>query len=192
MTASAGPSAAVFLDRDGTIIEDVTYLGRPEEVRLLPRAAEGIAVLNRSGLPVIVATNQSVVGRGMIDVAMLDAIHARLRDVIAAAGALVDAIYICPHHPDEGCECRKPRPGLLLQAAAERNLDLAASFMVGDRPLDILAGQAAGCRTVLVETGPPGAWDEAAGAVPDFRAPDLYEAAVWIVAATREEGHLVS
>jgi len=188
MTASAGASPAVFLDRDGTIIEDVTYLRHPDEVRLLPRAGQAIGLLNAAGLPVIVATNQSVIARGMVDPATLEAIHERLRRALAGEGASIDAIYVCPHHPDEGCVCRKPRPGLLLQAAAEWHLDLTASFMVGDRPLDILAGQAAGCRTVLVETGPPGAWDDGAGAVPDFRAPDLYEAARWIVSVAGGPG----
>ncbi len=176
---------AVFLDRDGTIIEDLTYLRRPEDLRLLPRAAEAIARLNDAEIPVIVVTNQSAVARGFVDPETLQAIHARLHAELAGGGAHVDGIYVCPHHPDDGCECRKPRPGLLRQAAAEHHLELAASYMIGDRAADILAGRAAGCTTVLVETGPDSGERETPGEALDRRARDLYEAVEWILTRGR-------
>lgn len=170
---------AVFLDRDGTIIEDVHYCRRPEDVTLLPNAAKAIALLNSATIPVIIVTNQSGISRGYFDWGTLEAIHQELQRALTRAHARVDAIYVCPHHPDDRCGCRKPRPGLLLRAAAELGLELSTSYMVGDQHGDILAGQACGCTTVLVDSGPTRA--AARGARPDFRASNLYRAAQWIV-----------
>ena len=170
---------AVFLDRDGTIAEDANYCRRPEDLHMFPRAAEAIAMLCDAGLAVVVVTNQSGVARGYFTEETLALIHQKMRDELAICGARVDAIYHCPHHPDDGCGCRKPRTGLLRRAAEDLGLSLAGSYVVGDREMDILAGQAVGCRTVLVDTGPR-PWTPN-GTRPDHRAPTLYEAAHWIL-----------
>lgn len=172
---------AVLLDRDGTIAEDVNYCRRPEDFRLLPRAAEAVALLNRAGMPVVVVTNQSGIARGYFDWETLQAIHDKMRAELAGAGARVDAIYVCPHHPGDGCPCRKPRPGLLVRAASDLGIDLGASYVIGDREMDVLAGQACGCTTILVRTGPVLASPRSLnGAGPDYFAEDLYEGAIWI------------
>lgn len=162
--------AAVFLDRDGTIVEEVDYLTRPEQLRLIPGAAAAIRRLNERGLAVVVVTNQSAIARGLLSEAGLAEIHDRLRTMLAAEGARLDAIYYCPHLPEKAaiganraaasalyrqtCDCRKPEPGLLLRAARELDLDPAVSAMIGDGARDLAAGAAAGCRTlILVRTG---------------------------------------
>jgi D-glycero-D-manno-heptose 1,7-bisphosphate phosphatase len=151
---------AVFIDRDGVLIEDVDYLDDPGDIAILPGAAEGIAALNRAGWPVVIVTNQSGVARGLFSAATVELIHDRLLELLEGYGARIAAIYYCPHHPTSGlsghgleCDCRKPRPGMLHKAAAELGLDLASSWMIGDRLTDLQAGAAAGCRTVLVRTG---------------------------------------
>jgi histidinol-phosphate phosphatase family protein len=174
---------AVFLDRDGTIAEDVNYCRRPEDFRLFPRAAEAIAMLNEAGLAVVVVTNQSGIARGYFTEETLAQIHQKMTDQLAGRGAQVDAIYYCPHHPDDGCTCRKPGTDLFQRAVEELGLALAGSYVVGDREMDVLAGQALGCQTVLVETGPV-PWTED-GASPDHRAPTLHEAAQWILSRER-------
>jgi D-glycero-D-manno-heptose 1,7-bisphosphate phosphatase len=152
---------AVFLDRDGTINEDVDYLRHPDQMRLIPGAAAAIARLNKRGLAVIVVTNQSAVARGLLTEDGLAAVHAHLTGLLAAEGAHVDGIYYCPHHPEapdadyrRDCDCRKPAAGMLLQAAREHGLDLAASVMIGDSLRDLEAGKSAGCKSlILVRTG---------------------------------------
>jgi D-glycero-D-manno-heptose 1,7-bisphosphate phosphatase len=151
---------AVFLDRDGTIIEEVYYLACPSQVRLLPGAAEAIRDLNHAGFMVIVVTNQAGVARGYFPESRVAEVHSYLAARLADAGAKVDAFYYCPHHERDGiggyriaCDCRKPRPGMLLRAAREHQLDLAESWMIGDKPSDVSAGSAAGCRSILVRTG---------------------------------------
>jgi len=151
---------AVFLDRDGTIIREAEYLRLREQVRLLPRAADAIRRLNEAGFALVVTTNQSGIARGLLTEVDLENVHDVLRQRLAAKGAHLDAIYFCPHHPDVGgeqyrrrCRCRKPAPGLLLQAAKDLHLDLDRSFAVGDSERDLLAGKRVGCRTVLVRTG---------------------------------------
>ena len=151
---------AIFLDRDGVVIEDAHYVGTPERVRLLPGAAEAVVELNRAGWPVVIVTNQAGVARGLFPAAAVERVHAHLRELLAGYRARVEAFYFCPHHPEgevadyrRACECRKPQPGMLRRAAAELGLDLAASWMVGDRASDLEAGAAAGTRTVLVRTG---------------------------------------
>jgi D-glycero-D-manno-heptose 1,7-bisphosphate phosphatase len=152
--------AAVFLDRDGTINEEVGYLDRLEKLKLIPGAAEAIRLINASGMKAVVVTNQSGVARGIFDEVVVKAVHVRLRELLLIEGGFLDGIYFCPHHPTEGrgqyllsCDCRKPSPGLLLQAAAELNLDPDGSYMVGDTLNDIKAGARAGARGVLVRTG---------------------------------------
>lgn len=175
------PRPAVFLDRDGTIIEDVDYLTRAEQLRLIPGASAAIRALNEQGLAVVVVTNQSAVARGMLTEDGLGAIHQRLTDMLAADGAHLDAIYYCPHLAEGGlapydrsCDCRKPAPGMLLQAANEHGIDLTVSAMIGDSLRDLDAGAAAGCTTlILVRTG-HGAAEEAASALrASFVAEDL-------------------
>jgi D-glycero-D-manno-heptose 1,7-bisphosphate phosphatase len=149
----------VFLDRDGTIIEEIHYLARPDQVRLIPGAAAAVRFLNESGVKVVVVTNQAGVARGYFPEERVGEVHAHLSDLLAAEGATVDAYYHCPHHPDghgayrTECRCRKPNPGMLHAAAADLGLDLARSWVVGDNVSDLGAGAAAGCRTVLVRTG---------------------------------------
>ena len=152
--------AAVFLDRDGTINEEVGYMDRLEKLRLIPLAAEAIRLINRSGMKAVVVTNQSGVARGLFDESFVDAVHIRLREMLRTEGAFLDGIYFCPHHPTEGrerylmtCDCRKPAPGLLLQAATDLHLETVQSYMVGDTLKDIEAGARAGARGVLVRTG---------------------------------------
>jgi len=158
--AASHPRPAVFLDRDGTLIEEVNYLAHPEQVRLLPGAAEAVKELNALGIPVVVVTNQAGVARGYFPESRVAEVHARLNELLQAGGARIDAYYMCPHHPDAAleqyritCTCRKPAPGLLRQAAREWNLDLSASCMIGDKVSDLEAGAQAGCPPILVRTG---------------------------------------
>ena len=151
---------AVFLDRDGVVIEDSHYLGKPEQVRLIPGSAEAIASLNRAGWPVVIVSNQSGVARGKFSEADVHRVHAHLAELLHGYGAKIDAFHFCPHHPEAElaafrieCACRKPRAGMLVRAAAELRLDLRASWMIGDRVTDLEAGSKVGCRTVLVRTG---------------------------------------
>lgn len=144
-------NSAVFLDRDGVINRKAIegeYITSWQEMELLPGVAESIASLNRAGFCVIVVTNQRCVARGLISEADLQAMHQQMRDVLARDGAGIDAIYYCPHDLEPQCECRKPAPGLLLEAAKSHGVDLASSWMIGDSDSDIEAGKSAGCRTI--------------------------------------------
>lgn len=146
---------AAFLDRDGTInrkLPENRYVTCWEEMHLLPDAAGAIALLNRVGFRVIVVSNQRCVAKGLVPVAALEAMHQRMTGELAAKGAIVDGIYYCPHEKYPPCSCRKPAPGMLLAAAGEHNIDLTASWMVGDSQIDVEAGRNAGCRTALVLT----------------------------------------
>lgn len=146
---------AVFLDRDGTLNVEVNYLHRVEDFVLVPHAAEAVRSLNEAGYFVALVTNQAGIARGYYDEAALHTLHEYMAQALAARHAHLDAIYFCPHHPDFTgvCECRKPAPGMLRQAAAEHQLDLGQSWLIGDALSDLQAGQAVGCRTVLVRTG---------------------------------------
>lgn len=139
---------ALFLDRDGTVIEDPGYLRDPDKVRLLPGAAEALAELQASGWKLIVVSNQSGVGRGLISAEEMDAVQQRFVEVMREGGVEFTAFYVCIHAPDEGCECRKPSAYFLHLAAKEHGIELSQSWMVGDREADILCGRAAGCSTV--------------------------------------------
>lgn len=177
---------AVFLDRDGVLNADSHgFIRAPDDVVLLPGAAAALARLNQAGLPVIVITNQSGVGRGYFSLAELELVHERLRTLLAAEGARFDDLLLCPHAPDEGCACRKPEPGMLREAAGRHGLDLARCVFVGDRSTDVLAARAAGTRAVLVLTAmdPERAQRELreANAWPDCVAADLSEAVEWIL-----------
>jgi len=181
---------AVFFDRDGTLNEDVGYLDRLERLRIYPFATEALRVVSRAGYRIVVVTSQAGIAHGVIDEPTVDGIHAHMLARFADAGVHVDGVYYCPHHPDAKveryrvtCDCAKPKPGLVLQAARDLDLDLARSFVVGDRWRDVLMGQGAGVRGVIVRTGyggteadvpPPGARAEAVVA-------NAMEAASWIV-----------
>ncbi len=144
----------VILDRDGTINEDRSdYVKTPEEWTPLPGALEAIARLNHAGWHVVLASNQSGLGRGLFDVATLNAMHTKMHQLLAAVGARVDAVFYCPHTPDDGCHCRKPEPGLFEQIGERYGLDLHGVPVVGDAARDVLAGVAAGCEPHLVLTG---------------------------------------
>ena len=163
------PQRAVFLDRDGTLNRHIGFLTRPEELELLPGAAEAVRLLNRAGYLAIVVTNQPVIARGECSFGTLQAIHDKLETELGREGAFLDAVYYCPHHPDRGfpgerpaykvaCTCRKPQPGLLLRAAADFHIDLSQSILIGDRDGDVETGLRAGCaRSLKVETNAPGA-----------------------------------
>ena len=172
---------AVFLDRDGTIIEDTGYVAHPSAVRLLPGAAPAIARLNRGGIPAIVVTNQSGIARGLLDQAAYSAVARRLDELLGAAGARLDADYHCPHHPDFSgpCECRKPGTLLYRQAAADHGLSLADSWWVGDRMRDVLPAERFGGRGLLI--GHPTADELAAAAAARFPVVNDLAAAVDII-----------
>lgn len=183
----------VFLDRDGTVNRDTNYIKRPEELEVLPGVVEAVARLKQAGARVVLVTNQSGVARGFFSVDMLKTIHAKLLALLEAGGGTLDAVYFCPHHPDDGCSCRKPGTAMVERAATDLGLDLSASYVVGDQTRDIELGRRIGARTVLVTTGPASqealATLEAEGRRPDYVASDLAEAAVWIVAdaASRQQ-----
>ena len=168
----------VFLDRDGTIAKDVPYCANPEHFQLLPRAGAGIKQLNNAGFKVILITNQSGIGRGYFTAVALDLVHEKMKADLAVHGAHLDGIYYCPHHPDENCDCRKPKPKLILQASEEHHIDLARSYFVGDTANDIAAGKAAGCTTVLIAQN-----GQAIQSQPDYVVNNFLEASKLIVRA---------
>ena len=150
----------VFLDRDGTINEEVEYLSNVDQLKLIDGATEAIRLLNNAGYKVVVITNQSGIARGYITEAQVKAIHTELEKMLQKENAHIDGIYYCPHHPEAevdayrvDCDCRKPKPGMLMQAANDLGIDLKNSFIVGDKISDLGAGDAAGCRKILVRTG---------------------------------------
>ncbi len=174
---------AVFLDRDGTLNEEVRYLDRSDNLQLLPGAVQAVRLLNERGWRVVVVTNQSGVARGYFTENDLSVIHERLKRDLAQGGAYLDGIRYCPHHPDAGCLCRKPGVALFLDAAQQLDIDLAASYLVGDKLTDLLPARRLGARTVLVLTGYGDAELSAArtaGFEPDYVAAGLLEAAQWI------------
>jgi D-glycero-D-manno-heptose 1,7-bisphosphate phosphatase len=185
---------AVFLDRDGTINQEVSYLNSLAELRLIPGAAEAIASLNAAGFKVVVVTNQAGIGRGYCREADLHSIHTAIQQQLQEVGGRIDGFYYCPHHPTAGlgeyrieCSCRKPAPGMLRRAALEMNLDCDASYMVGDHIKDIQAGKAVGCRTLLVRTGYGRESEYRCKALkisPDAVVQDLAAAARWILQRT--------
>jgi D-glycero-D-manno-heptose 1,7-bisphosphate phosphatase len=145
--------AAVFLDRDGTLIDDVGHISDPEDVQLVPGAADALRALRGDGFALVVVSNQSGIGRGITTQEQADAVHRRFLEELERADAEIDAAYYCPHTPDDGCSCRKPLPGLILDAARELELDLERSTTVGNSDVDVAAGEAAGTRTILLDEG---------------------------------------
>lgn len=179
---------AVFLDRDGTINVERDYLFRVEDFAFIPGVPEAIRALKDAGFLVIVVTNQSGVARGYFGTAEVEQLHAHIQSELAAFGTAIDAFYYCPHHPQDGvgpfridCDCRKGRPGMLLQAASDFAIDLAHSYMVGDKDADLEAGRAAGCTPMLVLTGYGAATQRQAGFVPARIFADLPAAAAAIL-----------
>lgn len=188
---------AVFLDRDGTIIEDVGYLADADGLVIFAEAIEAVQALRESGMKVVVVTNQSGVARGLIRERVLEEIHDNLRAAFRHQGAPLDAIYFCPHHPKakldryrRHCDCRKPEPGMLRRAAEALTIDLGRSYMVGDKIDDVVAGHRAGCQSVLVRTGAgrqsARRLEQQADSIPAARRPeaiaaDVREAADWIL-----------
>jgi D-glycero-D-manno-heptose 1,7-bisphosphate phosphatase len=185
---------AVFLDRDGTINEEMGYINHLNRFRLLPGSAEAIALLNQAGLKVVVATNQSGAARKYFPASLIGQVHGLMQKLLAQQQARVDAIYVCQHAPDEGCSCRKPRPGLLHQAAAALHLDLPRSYVVGDRYNDIQLAAHVGAKGILVLTGyGRGELENYQGerlAEPDYIAADLLDAAAWIIKDLEATGGL--
>jgi D-glycero-D-manno-heptose 1,7-bisphosphate phosphatase len=184
---------AVFIDRDGTLTEEVGYVNHPSRLRLLPRAAEAVRRLNTAGVAAVVVTNQAGIARGYFSEDVLRAVNDTLATQLARAGARLDGLYACVHHPSEGqapyrarCECRKPRAGLLRRAAVELGLDLARSTMVGDKASDLVPGHAVGAAAVLVLTGYGlGEWEYRRShfaVEPDHVAGDLLDAVDWALA----------
>ncbi len=179
---------AVFLDRDGTLIAERHYLSRPEQVELLPGAAEGVRRMNEAGLRVFLASNQSGVGRGYFSLEQLGAVHDRMTELLRAEGARLDAIYVCPHHPDETCDCRKPAPGMIEQAVREYGVSPQHSFVVGDKPCDIDLGAGVGATTILVRTGYGAQYEQDPACRPRFVGDDLRAAADYIILTIQARG----
>ena len=181
---------AVFLDRDGTVIEERGYLDRLDLLELFPWTIDAIRLLNRAGFAAVVVTNQSAIGRGIIDLPFLQTVHDAFDRHLARSGARVDRYYFCPHHPDARlpeyrmvCRCRKPEPGMIEQATTELGLDPSRSFMVGDRLIDVACGHAGGVRSVLVRSGHSAHGGEAPPGLsePDAILNNLMEAVGWIL-----------
>lgn len=184
---------AVFLDRDGTLIEEVGYLDRLDRMTLFPWSIDAVRLLNRAGFRVVVVTNQAGVARGLFPESFVGEAHAEMRARFAGGGATIEQFYYCPHHPEatvaayrEECACRKPRPGMIWQAERELGIDPAKSFVVGDRWIDVAMGRACGARAVLVRTGYGRAEEplRPAALEADFVADTLMDATGWIL---REE-----
>ena len=178
------PRAAVFLDKDGTLIEDVPYNVDPDLIRLTDGAADGLRALHAAGYLLIVVSNQSGVARGYFEEGALVGVERRLRALLGEAGATLAGFYYCPHHPEGGvdvyavaCICRKPAAGLIERAAREHGVDLARSWLIGDILHDVEAGRRAGCRTILLDVGHETEWELTADRTPDIVAGSLLDAA---------------
>lgn len=187
-TARGSAVPAVFLDRDGTLNVEKEYLYRPADFEFIPGVPEAIRRLNRAGYKVLVVSNQSGVARGYFGLEEVERLHWHIAARLAEHDARIDGFYICPHHPTAGrgalrrhCACRKGEPGLLLQAAAEHGIDLARSFMIGDKEADIEAGERAGCTPLLVLTGYGAATADQVAADRARRFADLAGAVDWVL-----------
>ncbi len=200
--ASVGAAAlplqgvTVFLDRDGTTNRDTGYIKTPDELQIFPGAVEAVARLKQAGAKVVMVTNQSGVGRGLFSTEMLSAIHARLRAVFEAGGAAFDGLYYCPHHPDDGCACRKPGTVMVERAVADLGLDLSRSYVVGDQWRDIDLARRINAKGILVTTGPTSAQalEELSkrGVAPDYVATDLGQAVTWLFGDAEQQADRVA
>ncbi len=190
---------AVFMDRDGTITEEVGYINHVDRLKLLPRSAGAIRLLNEAGILAVCTSNQAGVARGYFPLSLVHEVNDRLVELLARDGARLDAIYFCPHHKDGvvsefrlDCSCRKPRIGMIEKAARDLDIDVAASYVVGDKYTDVEFARNAGCTAIMVKTGYGkgelelfgDAWEHK----PDFVAEDLYDAVEWIL--RREKGEV--
>ena len=181
---------AVFLDRDGTLIEEAGYLDRLDRLVFYPYTVDAVRILNRAGFAVVVVTNQAGIARGIVDEGFVGEAHRHIAERLESGGAKIDAFYYCPHYPSgtvqpyvRACDCRKPQPGLLRRAEVDLDLDLAGSFMVGDRWHDVAAGRTVGARAILLRSG-LGRREELApppGLAPDAVADTLIDAVAWIL-----------
>lgn len=190
---------AIFLDRDGTLIEEVGFLNHLDRLRLLPRAADAVRRINESGYLALVVTNQSGIARKIFDLPLLERAHDLLHRRLAREGARLDGIYFCPHHPDAldpefraVCNCRKPGPGMILRAVEEHSIDPSRSWLIGDSSTDLQAARSAGVRAILVLTGYGRGEREfrvrERGLAPEHVAEDLFDAVEWILAREAEAG----
>ncbi len=185
----------IFLDRDGTLNPDPGYIKSPDQFELFPGVSEALARLKRAGARLIVVTNQSGIARGFLSRKDLDAVHMKLKRLLDGAGVTLDAIYFCPHHPDDGCECRKPNRGMIDQAVRECGVNLDRSYLIGDHLRDIELAKRVGARSILVTTGVVSPQDaerlNVSGAAPDRIASSLAEAADWLLSdASRLSGQI--
>lgn len=182
---------AVFIDRDGTISEEIGYVNHPERFKLLPRSGQAIRMINEMGLKAVVVTNQAGVARGYFPEWMIQKVHDKMEGLLEKEGARLDAIYYCPHHPKAGeppyradCECRKPRTGMIDSAAKDLNIDVKKSYMIGDKITDVEFAHRVGAKGIFVKTGYGRGELELYGdtwtTTPDFIAEDLLDAVIWI------------
>ncbi len=190
---------AVFIDRDGTMSEEVGYVNHISRFKLLPNTARAIKLFNEAEILAIVATNQAGVARGYFEESLINTVHEKMRALLAESGAHLDAVYYCPHHPAAGkppyranCECRKPAPGMILKAAEEFSIDLKRSYMIGDKISDIEFGQKLGLKSVMVMTGYGlGEYEHQRAewkTMPDHISLNLLDAAEWIIADIKSKG----
>jgi len=187
MMRSNSKRPAVFVDRDGTLIEEVNFLSRVEDLRLFEFTAEAVSGLKRAGFLVIVVTNQSGIGRGLFSEAAMHSIHDQIQRLLPDQ---IDAFYFCPHLPDDGCECRKPRSGMIDTASSDFDIDLSRSWIIGDKRLDVETGFNAGLRTALVKTGYGAQHASSLDKSPDIIADDFGKAAVLIADTAAKENSL--
>lgn len=174
---------AVFIDRDGTINVNYGYINNPNDFKMYPGVAKGIKLLQENGFKIIVITNQSGIARGYFSEKSLEEIHEKMKKELSKEDAGVDAIYHCPHHPDEKCNCRKPNPGMLEKAIKDFDIDIENSFIIGDRMLDVEAGRNVGCKTVLVPEDKELVKKEReeSDVKPDYICDDFYSGVKWIL-----------
>ena len=174
---------AVFIDRDGTINVNVEYLDNPDNFKMYPRVAEGIKLLQNNDFKIIVITNQSGIARGYFSEKTLEKIHQKMKNELSKKGASIDALYYCPHHPDDDCNCRKPKTGLFERAIRDFDIDLNNSYIIGDRMIDVEAGHKIGLKTILVPEKKELVKREMneSDINPDFMCDDFYSGVKWII-----------
>ena len=186
---------AAFLDRDGTIIKHVDYVYDCSQVKFIPRASEAIKLLNDNGFKVIIITNQPGVAKGYFTEETVKEINEHIQKSLVKEGAHIDKFYYCPHHAEgtiaeyaKECDCRKPKPGMIEKAVRELGIDLKGSFVIGDRAIDVEAGERAGCRTILLADEDPPNSGKGANTISDYVVPDLYGAVKWLMEPSQEQG----
>jgi D-glycero-D-manno-heptose 1,7-bisphosphate phosphatase len=186
---------AVFLDKDGTLIRNLPYNVNPRFIELAPFAGEGLRLMQQLGYTLFIVSNQAGVAMGRFEERALDAVWRRLEVLLRQEGVQLTQCYYCPHHPEgivrpytRVCDCRKPGPGLLLRAAAQHDIDLAQSWMIGDILNDVEAGRRAGCRSIMIDNGNESEWELTPARVPDAFVTDLREAA-WLIESEQQTQH---